>query len=282
MMIDPDGDMITGESTVDPVPMVIASGSRADRRFHAALTLHLISTQYFSEDEDNDDEFPINVNDLLKSSMSAIDELRKRRAGLHNHFRVSLRGLAGEDGVNAGAAAIDGGGPFQNWLGRLANLLFAPSAALFLPAKHDGRTWARISPRPGLGCVEPSVASVARQRGHLELYRLADNVLGLALRPRRLFFGVMRGAHAPFVLGDAARLVPSVCRQLLLGDGYAPSLHDLRSPAPRAPRPAPAHRRARRASPARRRARAGTSRRASTPGSTGGAAWPALPARPAP
>jgi hypothetical protein len=81
--------------------------------------------------------------------------------------------------------------------------------------------------------VEPSVKKrLGAPGGHLELYRLAGIVLGLALRPRYPPDWTP-GAHAPYILGDAARLVPSVCRQLLLGDAYVPRLHDLRSGAAR-------------------------------------------------
>ncbi len=207
---------------------------------HALLEARLLEAAI---DLISDDEFevyqPIDLDfdcigisllDLLESSIYAVGRLRSRRNGLRAHFRVSLRGLAGEgllDPGAEGAVGIDAGGPFQNWLGRLAHLLFSPRAALFLPANHDGRTWTRISPLPGIGCVEPSVARrLGAAGGHLELYRLAGNVLGLALRPRVSAHGIP-SAHAPVVLGDVVRFVPSVCRQLLLGDDYLPRLHDL-------------------------------------------------------
>jgi hypothetical protein len=175
--------------------------------------------------DDQDISVPIDLNDLLESSIFARDSLRSFPDGLRTQFRVELRELSGE-GL---AVAIDEGGPFQLWLGRLAQLLFGPRAALFLPAEHDGRTWTRISPRPGIGCVEPSILARLDAAGEqLELYRLAGNVLGLALRPWRSPYGIL-GPNAPFILGDVVRLVPSVCQQLLLGDDYDPHLDDLRS-----------------------------------------------------
>ena len=147
-----------------------------------------------------------------------LNTLLSRYGRLDLHFRVQLE----EEPV-----AVDEGGPFQLWLTKIAEDIFSPLAGLFLLA-NDGMI--RINPIPLVGCERMWLKQVCKRDDAVEeseriknQYRYAGRLLGLALRPWR-----SSGRAHPFCLGEAARLVPSLCKYLIQGDAFQPELCDLR------------------------------------------------------
>ncbi len=88
-------------------------------------------------------------------------------------------------------AAIDEGAIFQLWLRKIAEILFSPSAALFLPTLEGVDPDAvRPSPIPGTGCENVEIRELLTGiYGWRGLYRLAGRIIGLTLRPWTTPFG---------------------------------------------------------------------------------------------
>ena len=164
----------------------------------------------------------IDMDDVIKSSKDMLDSLFAMHNSLAMHFTVTLRS-GNQDHIMGGSfVGQDSGGPFQRWLIRLADILFSPRAGLFLPAVCGDPAMLRISPIPGLGCVDAAVGAQLGAVGH-ELYRLVGRAMGFALRPRP-----DQPRRSAFCLGRSARLVPSAWRHVLAGAEYKPDLHELR------------------------------------------------------
>jgi hypothetical protein len=156
--------------------------------------------------------FDSDANSLESDSYKYLKDLEENNA-LNRSFRVQL--------VKS-PEAIDESGPFQHWLGMLADDLFSPLVALFLPA-FDGTI--RISPIPFAGCDNDWFRKKEYNNPD-EMYRFAGRVLGLALRPWQSPVGGTRRFSG--CLGHSVRLVPSICKFLLQGDEYTPDFSDLR------------------------------------------------------
>jgi hypothetical protein len=178
-------------------------------------------------------EVAIDADNILESSYELLDTLFLKFGTLRMALKVNLRRSTQDEVMGGIFVGDDGGGPFQNWLLSLAQVLFSPNAGLFLPAiggESGDPSFLRISPIPGAGCVDAAVSRLlCRERKESALYRLVGRVMGLALRPHQCSPGV----HAPFILGPSARLVPPVWQHILQYKVYAPQLHELRCSAAR-------------------------------------------------
>ena len=166
----------------------------------------------------------IDLENILVSTMEALDSLGEINGGCATPFRIQLRSNRLQQIMGDSLVGADCGGPFQGWLRALAQLLFSPRAGLFLPAVCGDPAMLRISPIPGAGCIDAAVRLQLQARGAAAVYRLVGRVMGFALRRHPQWPGRL----APYGLGPFARLVPSIWNHLLAGADYTPSLHELR------------------------------------------------------